>query len=267
ATKRHLGYLESKYNIKIITLKPDKSIGVTKKEFGVPFLSKNVSQNIERLANKNFDFTTTKNYEELITTYPKIISAAQWWSNKKTNAGYSTSMFDINYNLGLKEFLQAHPPEFKISSKCCHYLKKVIGKKFEKENNIDLKITGVRKAEGGLRSKMYTSCFSPDKNGVMDNYRPIFFYTKQDKEEYNKYYNIKNSDCYTVYGMKRTGCCGCPFSKNFKAELDIVKEYEPRLYKACLNLFSDAYEYTQRYKTFKKAYSKRSSITMTKPKK
>ncbi|ONI48346.1 hypothetical protein AN643_01920 [Candidatus Epulonipiscioides saccharophilum] len=67
--------------------------------------------------------------------------------------------------------------------------------------------------------------------------------------------------------MKRTGCCGCPFSKNFKAELDIVKEYEPRLYKACLNLFSDAYEYTQRYKTFKKAYSKRSSITMTKPKK
>ncbi|ONI46861.1 hypothetical protein AN642_02545 [Epulopiscium sp. SCG-B10WGA-EpuloA2] len=70
ATKRHLIYLEKKYGINIITLKPDKSIGITKKEFGVPFISKNVSQNIERLANKNFDFTTTKQYEELITTYP-----------------------------------------------------------------------------------------------------------------------------------------------------------------------------------------------------
>ena len=39
ATKEHLEELEQKYGIKIVRLKPDKSIPTCVKEYGVPFLS------------------------------------------------------------------------------------------------------------------------------------------------------------------------------------------------------------------------------------
>ena len=36
--------------------------------------------------------------------------------------------------------------------------------------------------------------------------------------------------------------------KNYKEELEIVKKYEPKLYKAVTNLFKDSYEYMNKYK-------------------
>ena len=61
-------------------------------------------------------------------------------------------------------------------------------------------------------------------------------------------YNIKGK---AEYGLKRTGCCGCPFSKTLNFENNVLKEYEPKLYKAVMNVFKDSYEYTQQYKKFR----------------
>lgn len=52
------------------------------------------------------------------------------------------------------------------------------------------------------------------------------------------------------YGMSRTGCCGCPCALNFESELEILKTYEPKLYKAVTNVFKDSYEYTRKYREF-----------------
>lgn len=58
--------------------------------------------------------------------------------------------------------------------------------------------------------------------------------------------------------MKRTGCVGCPYGKDFEYELEVVKQYEPKLYKAVNNIFKDSYEYTRKYRQFiKELESKR----------
>ena len=111
-----------------------------------------------------------------------------------------------------------------------------------------MNIFGVRKAEGGIRTTTYKSCFSED-NGY-DSYRPLFWYTDSDKIDYENAYDIKHSDCYTVYRLKRTGCCGCPFGRNFEFELEVIKKYEPKLYKAVNNIFCDSIAYTRAYKAF-----------------
>ena len=54
ATKEHLQYLERKYDIHIEQIKATKSIPFCCKTYGQPFLSKQVSEWIERLQNHNF---------------------------------------------------------------------------------------------------------------------------------------------------------------------------------------------------------------------
>ena len=240
ATKEHIKYLQDKYNILITTLKPKTPIPLAVKKYGQPFLSKMVSENIQRLQKHGFKWEN-KPYEELVKDYPNCKSALQWWCNSRKN----NVLLGITRNKGLKEFMINNNPKFNISNKCCKYAKKDILKDLLKQG-YDLNISGIRKSEGGVRSTAYKSCFDTQYN--YDNYRPIFWFTDDDKLEYRKLFNVNNSKCYTLYGLKRTGCVGCPFGKNYKEELEIVKKYEPKLYKAVTNLFKDSYEYLNKYK-------------------
>ena len=70
---------------------------------------------------------------------------------------------------------------------------------------------------------------------------------------------IENSKCYTNYGLKRTGCAGCPFGRDFEKELEIIERYEPKLFKAVNNIFGDSYEYTRQYKEFRKQKTQKRS--------
>lgn len=105
--------------------------------------------------------------------------------------------------------------------------------------------------EGGVRKNAYKSCFDNNVDKY-DRYRPIFWFNDDDKMCYRKLRNISNSKCYTIYGLKRTGCCGCPFGRNFEYELQILEKFEPKLFKAVINIFKDSYEYTRLYNEFKK---------------
>lgn len=118
-----------------------------------------------------------------------------------------------------------------------------------KENNYDLNIVGLRKAEGGVRSTRYKNCFD-EKEDSCDIYRHLFWYKDQDKLDYENHYNVTHSKCYTEYGLKRTGYAGCPFGRDFEYELEVIKKYEPKLYKAVNNIFGKSYEYTRKYKQF-----------------
>lgn len=157
-------------------------------------------------------------------------------------------MFNINYNKWLKEFMMQNPPTFKIGSKCCDYAKKNVSHKLFVEQDFDMKIVGIRKSEGGIRSAKYKTCFG-NENGI-DVYRPLFWYSNNDRKEYEDCFEIIHSDCYLKYGFVRTGCACCPFGKEFEEELAAIKEYEPKLYKATNNIFGDSYEYTRRYREF-----------------
>lgn len=111
-------------------------------------------------------------------------------------------------------------------------------------------MTGIRKAEGGIRAANYKNCFTPGEDKA-DTFRPIFYFTDADKEYYCEHFGVKHSACYEVYGLKRTGCVGCPYNQRVLEELKTVEIYEPKLYKACMNVFGKAYEYTQKFHEFR----------------
>lgn len=236
ATKKHLEYLEKRYGIIIHRINAYEPVPLACKRHGLPFISKQVSEFIQRLSKHNFQWED-KSFDELCREYPKCISALRWWCNKNT-------YININRNKYLKEFLIENPPKINISNKCCEYAKKKTGHKC----NSDLDIIGVRKAEGGARSTK-NSCFS-NSNGTA-KYRPLFWYKEEDKAIYEEFYGIEHSECYTVYGLPRTGCAGCPFGKDYKNELAILDKYEPKLGKAVRNIFKESYEYTEQYHEYR----------------
>ena len=245
ATKEHLKYLENKYCIEIRPYSAIKPIPTTCKEFGQPFISKFVSDQIGRLQRHNFKWED-KSFDELSKEYPKIVSSVKWWCNKYRPL---TGTFNIRRNKWLREFMVENPPTFKISSFCCKYAKKDVIHKLIEENKYDLSITGIRKLEGGIRSCSYKNCFDEVEDGC-DNYRPLFWYSDSDKEEYEENYDVLHSNCYSLYGLKRTGCAGCPFGRDFEFELEVIENHEPKLLKAVNNIFGDSYEYTRKYRSF-----------------
>lgn len=247
-TLRHLDYLENRYNIKIERLKSKYPIPYSVKHYGVPFISKDIAGRIAILQNNNFQFED-KPFSELLEKYPNAKSALAWWCNQ--NKG--TSAYCISQQNFLKEFMIENPPSFPISQNCCKYSKKLTIHEYDKQNEIELDISGVRKSEGGVRAIAYESCFSEYPKGEADKYRPLFFMTDSDKKYYEKEFNIVHSELYTEWGMKRTGCVGCPFgTHNLKENLEMIKEREPKLYKACYGVFGEAYEYFFKYKEFSK---------------
>jgi len=254
ATKEHLDYLEQKYQIQIERIKAVKPIPVCVKEYGVPFLSKYVSEQMMRLQKHHFQWEDEP-LEVLMQKYPDCKTALQWWCNAyytAENGVQKMSRFSINRNKWLKEFIMQNPPDFPISNKCCEYAKKKPAKLFIKETGADLEITGIRKAEGGIRSANYKTCFSESKSKGCHTYRPVFWYTDADKLCYEKNFDIQHSRCYTEYNMKRTGCVGCPFNPRIDDELKVIEKYEPNLYKGAVAVFGKSYEYTKKYHEFRK---------------
>lgn len=212
-------------------------------EYGQPFVSKIASENIHRLQLHDFKWED-KPFAELYEEYPKCKSALEWWCNLK-----SVRNHNISWNKWLKEFLIENSPNFPVSNMCCTKSKKDVSHKVIAEMKCDLSIIGVRKSEGGARATAYRNCYS-EKDGKTDEYRPIFWYTNDDKRCYEQHYGIVHSKCYTEYGLKRTGCCGCPCGRNLEEELEILQKHEPLLYRAVNNVFGDSYEFTRRYKQF-----------------
>ena len=98
----------------------------------------------------------------------------------------------------------------------------------------------------------FKSCYTEARQGETASFRPLFWLTDSDKQDYKEHYGIVNSDCYEVWAMKRTGCCGCPYGKEFEQELELMRRYEPKMYKAAVNIFGASYEYTRGYLRFRK---------------
>lgn len=158
ATKRHLDYLEKKYNIVIERIRPKVPVPLGCKKYGVPFLTKYVSQMISRLQEHNFDFKNdgNKSYEELMKKYPNMKSVLGFWCCHYGNTNIKAkSHFNIDQFPYLKEFMIENPPDFKISDGCCKGAKKKPSEDYIKEMNLDLKLLGLRKAEGGGASHKY----------------------------------------------------------------------------------------------------------------
>lgn len=250
ATKAHLEFLEQKYGISIIRMKVPVPVPLGCKKYGLPFLSKQVSEWINRLQRHGFKWEN-RSFDELYQEYPRCKAALRWWCNEWGG----TSRLNISNHKWLKEFMIENPPDFMISAGCCEGAKKRAAHKAETEFNPDLSITGVRKYEGGARSIAYKTCFDDVQFGC-SALRLIFWFKNGDKEAYEQSFNVTHSECYTKYGLRRTGCACCPFGKDFEGELAAAEKYEPNLYRAALNVFGKSYEYTRKYREYRQMREK-----------
>lgn len=238
ATKRHLNYLESKYNIEIQRVRAKVTVPAAVIKAGYPFISKDVSQKINNLQTSGFQFEDDT-LDNLLQKYDQCKTGLTWWTGNR--GSYSISKH-------LKEYMINNPPDFHISDYCCHYAKKEPSRQFILDNNIDLMLIGIRQAEGGTRATVGSCFVEKGKSKVCDQHYPLFWWSNKDKESYEQTFDIRHSDAYEVYGFKRTGCAGCVYNSHYKEDLEILEKYEPRLVNAVRNIFKRSYEYTEKYK-------------------
>lgn len=265
ATKDHVKEVAEKYGVEIEEVRPKKSIVTAVKENGQPFLTKALSQRISDLQKKEVPLSIYDEYQnaenkfekwqELQNRYPKCrcIVNSILGTTAKGELGTNTQLH-LSSRAYLLDFLQEYPPEFKISDKCCGICKKEPAHRIQKD--CDLIITGERFAEGGVRTTCKpmqatdTQCFYEQSDGKR-RFRPLYYVADKDKAWYKDYYGIRYSDAYEVYGLTRTGCCGCPISYKAVEDLEKIRPYEPNVVKAAWNIFGDSYRYRQQYVEYK----------------
>lgn len=272
AIKEHVKETAKKYNIEIEECRPKISIVQAARIYGIPFVSKIMSAGLSDWQKKGVPLTIVEEYDkaedkaakrkELKERYPKCESLINFLCCcNSAGEPRPNIQLVINSSKYMRDFIGEYPPDFKISAKCCDYCKKQVAHKVQK--GYDLIITGERRAEGGVRSvprkDNTTLCFTQTSSGQY-RLRPLYYVSDDDKKWYKDYYGIKYSDAYEVYGLTRTGCCGCPISYKAVDDLELIRPYEPNVVKAAWNIFGKSYEYRQKYNDYK-AKRKKSART------
>lgn len=217
----------------IVTVKPKKPFPLILKEDGKPVCSKMKSQFLGRYQ------VYLKDGRD-----PMGIQMTRQLISGEAENGNIKKGFRSNNALALKHFNLLWPDlEYKISSKCCDFLKKEPFQRYAKENDMSGVFMGVRNQEGGARSMVYRECVQIRiKRGREEvTSFPIIDWTDENIEEFINYFGIKVSIAYTKYGLDRTGCAGCPFGKILDVELKALYDHEPQKYKGMLFMLKDVY--------------------------
>ena len=265
AIKDHVKTAAEKYGVEIQECRPKINIVTASRTYGIPFVSKIMSAGLEGWQKKGVPLSIAEEYEqaedkakkrqELRERYPKCESVINFLCCcNSAGEPRPNIQLVINSSKYMRDFIGEYPPDFQISAKCCDYCKKHIAHDVQK--GYDMIITGERRAEGGMRSvprKDNSSlCFGETSTGQF-RLRPLYYVTDKDKAWYKDYYGIRYSDAYEVYGLTRTGCCGCPISYKAVDDLEMIRPYEPNVVKAAWNIFGKSYEYRAQYNRYKEA--------------
>ena len=267
ATKDHVKATAEKYGVEIEEVRPKINIVQAAREHGIPFVSKIMSAGLEGWQKKEIPLSIYDEYnnaedkaakrKELKERYPKCETTINFLCccNSKGEPRPNIQLV-INANKYMLDFIREYPPDFKVSAKCCDCCKKQVAHRVQK--GYDMIITGERRDEGGMRSvprseqwsETNTMCFSEQANGKY-RFRPLYYVSDKDKAWYKEYYDIRYSDAYEVYGLTRTGCCGCPISYKAVEDLEKIRPYEPNVVKAAWYIFGKSYEYRKKYNEYK----------------
>lgn len=263
ATKRHVKEVAKKYGVEIEECRPKVNIVNAARLHGIPFVSKIMSAGLSEWQKKGVPLSVAEEYDQAEDKAAKRAELRERYPNCESvlnflcccnSAGEPRPNIQlvINSRKYMRDFISEFPPDFAVSAKCCDYCKKQLAHRVQK--GYEMIITGERRAEGGMRSvprKDNTSlCFTETGSGQY-RLRPLYYVTDADKAWYKEYYGIRYSDAYEVYGLTRTGCCGCPISYKAIADLEMIRPYEPNLVKAAWNVFGKSYEYRKKYNEYK----------------
>ena len=263
ATKDHVKATAEKYGVEITEYRPKIGIVEAARTYGIPFVSKIMSAGLSEWQKKGVPLSIAQEYEqaedkaakraELKERYPKCEQVINFLCCcNSAGEPRPNIQLVINSSKFMRDFIGECPPDFRISAKCCDYCKKQVAHAVQKD--YDMIITGERRDEGGMRSvprkDCTTMCFTETSAGQY-RLRPLYYVTDADKAWYKERYGIKYSDAYEVYGLTRTGCCGCPISYKAVDDLEKIRPFEPNVVKAAWNIFGKSYEYRAKYNTYK----------------
>lgn len=263
ATRDHVKATAEKYGVKIDEVRPKVNIVNATRKYGIPFVSKIMSMGLSEWQKKGVPLSIADEYEqaedkaakrqELRERYPHCESVINFLCCcNAAGEPRPNIQLVINSSKYMRDFIAEYPPDFKISAKCCDYCKKQVAHEVQKD--YEMIITGERRDEGGMRSvprKDNTAlCFTETSSGQY-RLRPLYYVTDKDKAWYKERYGIRYSDAYEVYGLTRTGCCGCSISYKAIEDLEKIRPYEPNVVKAAWNIFGKSYLYRQQYDEYK----------------
>lgn len=205
-------------------------------EFGFPVLSKEVAAKIETLANPTEKNKTVRH--AIITGetgayggYQKNsrMKMSQKWLDKF--GGYANEYEGTDYQI----------PDFKVSAKCCYYLKEKPCDDWAKEHN-SVPFLGLMASEGGRRAKSLrlNGCNYFGKSTIRS--APFAIFSRQDLLQLaldlevpvpEIYGTIERKEDGTLYTTKaqRTGCSMCGFGIHLEKRphrFDQLKERNPK---------------------------------------
>ena len=195
-------FVRKQENIKWV--KPRKSFAKVIKEEGYPVISKKTSRMIKDCQNP-----TEKNAKS------RKLYLSDYALDKEGNI---TNIKNNSFKIAYKHRYLINAP-FKISNKCCDYLKKYPMADYEKLTGKKA-IIGTQAEESKMRESAYLQTGCNNFKGGKSN--PLGFWRSQDILEYIYKYNIeiasiygevkidKDGKYYTT-GEQRTGCCMCLF--------------------------------------------------------
>lgn len=205
---------ENDKRFEIIT--PKKNIKATLEEIGYPFKSKNHSTKIRSWQ--------TGARAKSVLKYADL-------------GGNNTSKFACPKKL---RYQFSDDFKLKVSPYCCEELKKKPFKKWQKENDKTIAITGMRKEEGGQREHM--KCIVTRNNEVI-KFHPLAVVSEEFEDWFIEKFNIKLCELYyPPFNFQRTGCMGCPFSLSLQKQLDVMEELLPNEKKQCELIWKPVYD-------------------------
>lgn len=215
-------------------------------EFGFPVLSKEIAAKIETLANPTERNATVRH--AIVTGETGEYGGFQKNSRMKMSqkwlekfGGYANEYEGTDYET----------PNFKVSSKCCYYLKEKPCEDWAKENN-SVPYLGLMASEGGRRAKSLriNGCNYFGESTIRS--APFAIFGRQDilqlaldlkvpvPEIYGTIERKEDGTLYTT-GAQRTGCSMCGFGIHIEKRphrFDQLKERNPKewqywMYECC----------------------------------
>lgn len=217
-------------------LKPIKSKVEVIKEYGYPILSKEIANKINLLQNPSEDNKTVRH--AIITgetgEYGGYRSGTRMQLSRRwleLFGGYENETEGVNYKI----------PDFKVSDKCCYYLKEKPCDDWAKEHN-SVPYLGLMASEGGRRAKslMMNGCNYFGKTTIRS--APFAIFSRQDllqlaldlnvpvPEIYGEILRDPEGNLYTTKAQ-RTGCSMCGFGIQLEKRphrFDLLRKTNPK---------------------------------------
>ena len=132
--------------------------------------------------------------------------------------------------------------KLKVGDRCCMNMKKKPVKRWEKENDRHIAITGMRREEGGQRANI-KGCILTDKKGNVKKFHPLLVVSDDWEDWFVKENGIRLCKLYyPPFNFKRTGCKGCPLSINLQDQLTTMALYLPQEREQCELIWKPVYE-------------------------